>query len=248
MLLNVLLSFSIFGDFSEIMIKQDSQEWNSKYVALSNLFVKEGMIVSTANEVKIELNLQKGPTVEKVEVFRPRIFSGNKEWEINFTSNRIDFNWKAISETSKIDLNLFVEKVSTYLSHVVSTYAISYDRMAFNCRDVLFDFNEEKAKSIFEKFSKPEISIYKNKLLKQWSLQFAIKNKPNDSQREVNIVTSVQRINSNYPWRKNVDSIHVHYDCNTVVSDKRYIIEDEAKQFLNYYTKFYTDINNEIFS
>lgn len=245
MLLNILLSFSIFGDFTDIDLSNEKQ--NSKYKNLANEFVQNAMIVGVGKEVIIQFNPQKNAVPMQKTVLRPSIFSSNGEWLINFASNRIDINWNAKNDSSRIDSEEFIEKAYLFLDIIERSYEITYNRIAFNSEDIYYNFDEEKAKSIFKKTSNTNLSLYKDKDLKQWVLQLAISERPQDFTTDVNIVTSIQRTIKNLPWIKNIDSISVHYDCNTIFDEKNKITKMEVKSFLNNYVKWRDKFNKEIF-
>ena len=244
---NLLSSFSVFGDFSEISIGDNDK--NIRYTNLVNSFVNLNLIVSIAEEFGFVIDPRATTPPKPKKIMRPVIFSLNKEWNIAFGSDRIDINWTGLTAESFMGKEEFINKAKLFLDIIVKTYEIKFSRVAFNYESILYDLNEEVAQAVLNKVAATQLTLYNNKPLNEWRVQYTVREKPEAFDREINLVTTVSRQVRNFAWMKRVDCITLHYDCNTVVdvSSITPISEKTAVSFLNKYADLPEQVKEELF-
>ncbi|MBR4908840.1 MAG: hypothetical protein IKZ43_07505 [Acidaminococcaceae bacterium] len=247
MLQDLLRSFSVFGNYANIYVGEGEQ--NIKYTKLANAFVQHNMIVSIAEEVGFEINPTMSTAPKAKKIMRPIIFSPNREWGITFNGERIDINWSGLSAESKIEKDDFINKAVTYLKIIEQIYQITYIRIAFNFEGVYYDFPESRGNDILNKVAATQLTLYKEKSMKEWNIQYAIVEKVSDFDRPVNLITTVSRGIRNFRWMKHTDCISFHCDCNTVIDkDSNSIIENNmAISFLKKYANLPNELSAELF-
>lgn len=247
MLYNLLLSFSVFGNFSDIYVGDGDQ--NIKYTKLANAFVQHNLIVSIAEEFGIQFDTRKTEIPKPKRIMRPIIFSPKREWGITFNNERIDITWTGTTASSEIERKDFIDKAVSFLSLIEKTYEIKYIRVAFNYESILYDFDDEKAIVVLKRVADTKLSLYNNKSLQEWNVQYATIENRNEFDRAVNLVTTVNRQIRNFAWMKNVDCITFHCDCNTVLNkdNNDFIKSEMAVDFLKAYAELPAKIENELF-
>lgn len=245
---NLLRSFSVFGDYSNIYVGQGEQ--NIKYTKLANEFVQHNMIVSIGEELGFEFDPTSGSAPKPKRTMRPIIFSSNREWGIPFNRDRIDINWTGSTVKSVIEHDDFINKVDLFLATIEKIYDIKYIRIAFNYEEIYYDFPEEKGEKILKTVAATNLSLYNNKPLKEWNVQYAGVENNNSFDRPINLITTVGRGIRNFSWMKNVDCISFHCDCNTAINQKNNLpIESSmARTFLKTYANLPDKLGVELFS
>ena len=239
----------VFGDFSDVRV--DTSEQKNNYINLSNEFIKKNLLTGVKQDIIFEFDPRKNePPVQKM-IMRPNIVSSDNKWIVNFSANRIDIILNSKKEDGFVDEEDFIKKANKYLNIIKNSYSLKLNRIAVNIEDVLTDFSEEEANKILKKVMNTNISLYKDKSLKEWSLQCGVVETFSNEEKSVNIITSIQRGSRNFFWNPNkyVDSITVLYDINTVVlKDNSEVLSDNViESFVKSYKDKILFIKNDIF-
>jgi len=233
---------SIFGEFSDIVPTSET------ILSILNSFkgkdfipgtVREIAKIGTGNEIRLQLATQ------------------NKEWLVNFLTNRIDIEKNPIEGDGDNIGNIqnFVEEAVDICKRIIKAFKIKSYRLSLITTGMLDDMNSSKLDAIYIKLFNP-ISYYRKNIPFEWNFrtgantEITIKNK----KERLNVLTSLNRIHGliiHQDVTQNFDRIEIQFDINTTHENKnqRFNINsiiEFLNQAIEIRTQLITDIKEHI--
>ena len=232
---------TIFGNFSDIEPTPD----NTK--TLIDLFSDKELIPSVSYELEIAVPVTLSPRA------RIGFASANREWTIEFLSNRIQIAKHAIESggTNLGDLDRFCSDVSSLFDKITSEFKKKANRIALITYFILGKMTEETLSQTYLKlFKAPEFYIENPPF--EWDWRTASR-EPIDLEglnETLNIIVMINRSSGEFQTKDEVmpfDGIQLGFDINTIPENQEHRFDAQnIVSFYNQVLELHSSLSTEV--
>ena len=232
----------IFGNFNDIEPTPDNTRM------LIDLFKDKALIPGVIYEFRTT-----APAAIPARRARIRCASANGEWAIEFLSNRIRIEKRAIEThgANLGDLNAFCSDASYLFRQITSAFKKKANRIALVTYFVLEKMTEETLSQTYLRlFKTPE--FYKENPPFEWDWRTASRNsiKLEELDENLNVIVMVNRSYGEFQAKGEVtpfDGIQLNLDINTVPDNQELRFDDHnIASFYDQVSKLHDNLCNEV--
>lgn len=198
---------------------------------LLNMFRDKGLLPTTFQEI--------GPQ-GLIPLVRLRLNSPNKEWGINFASNRIDIEKNPVMAGGRNmgEVHDFAKDAEVFFSRILGHFKKKGNRLSIITTGMLREMTDKQLSDIYAKLFRP-LPYYERAVPFEWNSRCVsrIETRIGEASEPINVITSINRLRGQFVEPERVtqfDRIDVSFDINTVAEneDNRFVAES-FKDFFN---------------
>lgn len=212
MIVDNIYKISAFGDFANIAPTPDTM------LFMIESFKKYNMVPSIFQEMSLDVNMQQISMSTPIPHNRLAIISNDNQERLMISLNRLDFEIIASGEKGLDNLENYNEKILDSFSIVFDNFKKNSNRLAVNARSFIVNLDENKIKSILDKFPNP-IQIYNKNPLNEWQTNLVTRNNINicGELDQLNIITIINKTKMmNHESNLFSDCFQIDIDINTI--------------------------------